>query len=82
MASSFDIVRDFSITDVPSRPMKVDEDMTFGNLSLEDELMSQYRRAKRLSIDSENEDVPPNQKAQTLNTVTSILQLLVKLLQK
>lgn len=45
-------------------------------LNLEDELLEQYYTAQDLLENSKNE--PLNQKAQTLNAITSILQAIIK----
>lgn len=49
-------------------------------LNLEDELLQQYRKTKRLMDDAlDDDDVPSNQKAQVANSVVSTLGQLVKL---
>jgi len=50
------------------------------DLNIEDELLQQFNRAKRLLTDAEyDESVPLNQKAQTLNSATTILQQITKM---
>ena len=49
------------------------------DLNLEDELLVQYNRARELLHDAKYlEDVPLNQKAQVINSATSILGALIK----
>ncbi len=55
-------------------------DKTVKELNLEDELLQQYAKTKRLMDDAlGDEDVPPNQKAQVANSVVGTLGQLVKL---
>lgn len=50
------------------------------DVNLEEELMSQYARIKKLQNDViDDEDTPANQKAQVANAVASTLQHLVKM---
>ena len=43
------------------------------DLNLADELYEQYVTAKQMLADAESDDVPLNQKAQTMNSIVSIL---------
>lgn len=55
------------------------QDLTAETLSLKDELLGQYNNARRLYAQIETDDgIPANQKAQVLNTLTSILVQITK----
>lgn len=55
---------------------------TLKDLDLDKELLDQYQSAKQLLSDVQYEEgVPLNQKAQITNTITSILQAIIKMQQ-
>ena len=58
---------------VPKEPVKQTE---LKDLDLEVELLAQYKKAQALLDDADKE--PLNQKAQTLNAITLILQAIIK----
>jgi hypothetical protein len=56
---------------------------TLNDLDLDKELLDQYKAAKSVFEDIQYaEDIAPNQKAQVINTITSILQNIVKVQQE
>ena len=60
-------------TDTPAREEKT---LELKDLDLEKELLNQYKKAQELLEFSDGE--PLNQKAQTLNSITNILQAIIK----
>jgi hypothetical protein len=55
---------------------------TLNDLDLDKELLDQYKAAKSVFEDIQYaEDIAPNQKAQVINTITTILQNIVKVQQ-
>lgn len=58
---------------VPEAPPKA---LVLKELDLEGELLKQYQKAQEMFDDSYDE--PLNQRAQTLNTITGILQAIIK----
>ena len=60
---------------VPAKPTET----TLATLNLDKELLAQYRNAQSVLEDTlYDEQTPANQKAQVLNTITSILQQILK----
>jgi hypothetical protein len=56
---------------------------TLNELDLDKELLDQYKAAKSVFEDIQYaQDIAPNQKAQVINTITSILQNIVKVQQE
>ena len=56
---------------------------TLNDLDLDKELLDQYKAAKEVFDDVKNDDsIAVNQKAQVINTITSILQSIVKVQQE
>ena len=56
---------------------------TLNDLDLDKELLDQYKAAKSVFEDIQYaQDIAPNQKAQVINTITSILQNIVKVQQE
>jgi hypothetical protein len=56
---------------------------TLNDLDLDKELLDQYKAAKSVFEDIQySEAIAPNQKAQVINTITSILQNIVKVQQE
>ena len=52
---------------------------TLAELDLDHELLEQYKNAKALLEDiKDDDDIAPNQKAQTLNSISSILSNIIK----
>lgn len=63
----------------PKRVIRSDRVSNLNDLDLEDELLKQYNTAKNLYEDAEfDEEVPLNQKAQTLNAISAILGQIIK----
>ena len=66
-------LEDSSIVMVPYVPITAEQ------LNLEDEILSQYNAARKLYHDSSYDlEVPVNQKAQVLNSISAIIATLVK----
>lgn len=57
-------------------PVKAAKEDTLKDLDIEKELLKQYHKAQELLEYSDDE--PLNQRAQTLNSITSILQAIIK----
>lgn len=57
-------------------PAREDKTLELKDLDLEKELLNQYKKAQELLEFSDGE--PLNQKAQTLNSITNILQAIIK----
>lgn len=63
---------------IVNKPSKV-QAKTLNELDLDSELLDQYKNAKTILEDILSaEDIAPNQKAQVINTITSILQAIIK----
>ena len=81
MLDDFDM--DDARTPPEDRPSKLQFDAPLKNLNELDtaeELMIQYQRAETLAANTLNDaDVPPNQRAQVLAAVTSVLGQIIKL---
>lgn len=60
----------------PAPPKQAEKAETLEGLNLENELLKQYKKAQALL--DESSDEPLNQKAQTLNSITNILQAIIK----
>lgn len=67
-------------TPTPTKPQATA--LTLKDLDLDKELLDQYQNAKQLFSDVQYEEgIPLNQKAQITNTITSILQAIIKMQQ-
>lgn len=77
---------EFNAEDFPSLKSKAEEvyipdfvPLTSTSLNLEDELLEQYNRARKLLHDANyDEEIPLSQKAAALNSATSIIGALIK----
>lgn len=66
-------------TQTQKKVVRTDKATSLNDLDLEDELLKQYNTAKNLYEDAEfDESIPLNQKAQTLNAISSILGQIIK----
>lgn len=66
----------------PEQAQKLVTATTLAQLNLDEELLNQYNSAKLVFEAAQfDEETPLNQKAQILNTLTSILQAIIKMQQ-